>query len=215
MRADLEKVDSVYAFWGRWPKIYDAQDYATFLGRPGLIRQRAVQKLQLNIGEQALEVACGTGRNFQYLHEAVGNSGAFVGFDYSREMFSAAQRLCEHRGWHNVELVQGDAAGLSVRQRRFDGVLSVLGMSAVPDWEKPLSRCHDVLKTGGRLSICDAQPFRGLFSVLNPFIKYVYSRGAAWNPATHIPEKMHEIFGNVEVEEFNGGSIFIAVSSKK
>jgi len=54
----------VYGFWGRHPRLYAAQDCATFLGRPGHIRRAAVAALGLRSGESVLEVASGSGRNF-------------------------------------------------------------------------------------------------------------------------------------------------------
>ncbi len=212
---DLARVEKVYSFWGRFPSLYSAQDLITFLGRAKTIRKRAVEKLALKRGDRALEVACGSGRNFPYLVKAVGKDGLVVGFDYSQEMLDAAKQLCERNGWGNIKLVQGDAAQLKIRENDFGGVVSVLGMSAIPDWEKALKRCRSVLRHGGKLVVCDARLFTGVLQVFNPLIKLIYSRFAAWDPSKDIPIKMKEIFGNVEVEDFNFGTFFIARSIKR
>ncbi len=210
----LEKVKRVYSFWGRFPYLYAAQDILTFMGRAAYIRKKAVDKLHLARGGNALEVACGSGRNLKYLVDAVGTKGRVVGFDYSREMLNAAKDLCIKNSWKNVSFVQGDAAELKLRGN-FDGVLSVLGISAVPEWEKALARCNAILRPGGRLVVCDARLFRGRLIFLNPLVKAVYSRLAAWDPSKDIPAKMREIFGNVKTEESNLGTFFIAVSVKE
>ena len=127
----------------------------------------------------------------------------------------AAQELCKKNKWKNITLIQGDAAKLNVRERNFDGVVIVLGISAIPEWEKALMRCKKVLKSEGSIVVCDARPFRGRLKIINPIINVVYTRFAAWDPSKDIPTKMREIFGNVEVEEFNFGTIFIAKSMKK
>ena len=98
---------------------------------------------------------------FPYLVEAVGKDGFIIGFDYSQEMLDAARQLSKRTGWNNIKLVQGDAAQLKINENDFDGVVSVLGVSAIPDWEKALNRCYDVLRPGGKLVICDARLFTG------------------------------------------------------
>ena len=211
----LKKVKKVYSFWGRFPSLYSAQDAITFLGRAKTIRSRAVRKMGLKRGDKALEVACGSGRNFPYMIDAVGKDGFILGFDYSQEMLDAAKQLSKRNDWSNIKLVQGDAAQLKIAENNFDGVVSVLGITAIPDWEKALERCHDVLHFGGKLVVCDARLFTGFLKFLNPLVKVIYSKFAAWDPSKNIPKKMKEIFGNVEVENLNLGTFFIAVSVKK
>jgi len=211
----LKKVKKVYSFWGRFPSLYSAQDAITFLGRAKTIRSRAVRKMGLKRGDKALEVACGSGRNFPYMIDAVGKDGFILGFDYSQEMLDAAKQLSKRNDWSNIKLVQGDAAQLKITENNFDGVVSVLGITAIPDWEKALERCHDVLHFGGKLVVCDARLFTGFLKFLNPLVKVIYSKFAAWDPSKNTPKKMKEIFGNVEVENLNLGTFFIAVSVKK
>ena len=211
----LKKVKKAYSFWGRFPSLYSAQDAITFLGRAKTIRSQAVKKMGLKKGGKALEVACGSGRNLPYLIEAVGKDGSILGFDYSQEMLDAAKRLSKQNYWNNVKLVRGDAAQLKISGKNFDGVVSVLGISAIPGWEKALDRCHRILRPGRKLVVCDARLFTGFLRFLNPLVKVIYSTFAAWDPAKNIPEKMKEIFGNVEVENLNLGTFFIAVSVKK
>lgn len=211
----LKNIKKVYSFWGRFPSLYSAQDIITFLGRPKTIRSQAVKKMGLKNGDKVLEVACGSGRNFPYLVKVVGKDGFILGFDYSQEMLNAAKNLAERNKWNNIKLVQGDAAQLKIKEDNFDGVISVLGISAIPDWEKSLCRCYDVLRPGRRLVVCDARLFSGFLKFINPLVKLIYSKFAAWDPSKNIPEKMKEIFGNVEIKNFNLGTFFIAVSVKK
>lgn len=212
---DLARVERVYSFWGRFPGLYAAQDLVTFMGRPRHIRAAAVEALQLREGDGVLEVGCGTGRNFPHLLRAVGEEGRVVGFDYSAEMLAAARRLCRRRGWQNVALLQGDAAQLDAGESSFDGVLAVLAMSAIPRHREALERCREVLRPGGVLSVCDARLFTGRLSLLNPLVESVYTRGAAWDPSKDLPSDMEEVFGNVEVEDLNLGTFFIATSVKR
>ena len=130
-------------------------------------------------------------------------------------MLDAAKQLSKRNKWGNIRLIQGDAAQLKIIEKKFDGVVSVLGISAIPKWEKTLGRCYDVLRSGGKLVVCDARLFTGFLKFLNPLIRLIYSKFAAWDSSKNISKKMEEIFGNVEVENLNFGTFFIAVSVKK
>lgn len=211
----LDRIARVYAFWGRHPLAYSLQDWVTFLGRHRFIRGRAAGALNVGPGDRVMEVACGTGRNFPYLLGAVGQSGFVIGVDYSQGMLNSAHALCKSRGWKNVRLLRCDAAVLDVGEKDFDGILCVLGMSAIPNHTAALTRCRDLLRQGGVLSVCDASVFPGTFArPVNALVRRVYGRLAAWNPDRDLPADMAGVFGNVEVEPFNFGSFFIARSRK-
>lgn len=212
---DLDAVERIYRFWGHHPRLYAAQDYVTFLGRPHEIRRRAVDVLELEPGDTVLEVACGSGRNFPYLQEAIGPQGSLVGVDYSREMLATARKLCRRRGWNNVELLQRNAADLQLPDASFDGVLCVLGVSAIPEWTQALIEAHRVLQPGARLSVCDARPFQTSLTALNPAVEYLYSRLAGWDPSRDIPAKMDELFGAVRMETFNLGTFFVGCARRR
>jgi ubiquinone/menaquinone biosynthesis C-methylase UbiE len=212
---DLARVRRVYSHWGRLPGLYAASDLFNFMGRPRRIRAAAVERLRLREGDTVLEVGCGTGRNFRHLQRAIGAEGRLVGFDYSGEMLAAANRLCRRRGWRNVTLVQGDAAELDLGEGGFDGILSVLAMSVIPGHRQALERCRELLRPGGVLSVGDARPFPGRMAFLNPLLRAVYTWGAAWNPAKDLPAAIEEVFGNVEVEDLNLGSFYIATAVKR
>jgi len=124
-----------------------------------------VERLQLEPGAQVLEIACGTGANLPYLAAQIGPAGRLVGADATPAMLDQARRLVERRGWHNVELLQEDAASLNLGQT-FDGVLWVLAASVVPDWQAALlalgaqaqvERAVAHVRPGGWLVVADAR----------------------------------------------------------
>ena len=210
----LAAVRRVYSLWGRHPRLYALQDLVTFLGRHRAVRRRAVESTGVGPGARVLEVACGTGRNLPFIEDLVGPAGQVVGLDYSGEMLASAADLCRRRGWSNVRLVQGDAAKLDVGPEPFDAVVSVLGLSAIPDHVAAIERCQEVLCPGGVLSVCDAGPVRGGLRLLDPVVRAVYTRLAAWNPDRDIPADMRRIFGNVSVVALNFGTLYIATARK-
>ncbi|MDP4015394.1 MAG: methyltransferase domain-containing protein [Candidatus Nanopelagicales bacterium] len=211
-RDQLDSVRSVYRYWGVHPGLYAAQDWVTFLGRPDRVRAAAVAAMGARPGDRVLEIGCGTGRNFRYVQDVIGHSGTLVGVDASPDMLAAARELSARRGWRNVSVIEGDASELRVAG--FDRVLAVLALSAFPEPSLALARCHEALRPGGTLAVCDARGFAGRLSALNRLVVPVYRRWAAWNPDRGIPAGIADVFGNVSTQSLNGGTFFIATAVK-
>lgn len=206
-------VEQVYRYWGDHPGLYAMQDYFTFLGRPKMVRSSAVQALGNIRGKCVLEIGCGTGRNFLYLVDAVGPEGTIVGMDYSPAMLAAAEALCRRNDWTQITLMQGDAADLSSKSR-YDAILSVLAMSAIPRWQTAMCKAWHALDIEGRISICDATLFHGIGRIFNPLIRPLYRKFAAWEPGRGIANEMQNLFGFIEIETFNFGTFYVVSSTK-
>ena len=132
---------------------------ATGSGGP---RRHAVDRLLLQPGDIVLDVACGTGLNFQLVRNKIGPDGLLIGLDFSSGMLVKARRKAERDGWQNVRLIRADARTVSAEllseHGRFPGVdkvLCTLGLSVVPDWEEVFRRSWALLTPGGRYAIMD------------------------------------------------------------
>lgn len=213
MAYSLEQVKATYQSWGEHPWSYRLGCALTFLGKEKQLRKRAVEQLQLQPDNIVLDLACGTGLNFRYLEERLSSSGKIVAFDYSSAMLSAARQQAQYRGWKNIEFVQGDAALLSLPYQ-VDGVLSTLGISAIPHHREALERSVQALKTGGRISILDAKLFSGIRRIGNPVIRQIYGQLASWDPTKDIPADLEAIIHQTAIEEYNGGTIYIVSGLK-
>jgi ubiquinone/menaquinone biosynthesis C-methylase UbiE len=117
-------------------------------------RRRAIAALNLKPGDVVLEIGAGTGRNFPYLLDAVGPTGAVIAVDASEGMLAEAQKLIERRGWSNVHLLRQDATQLQL-DRDLDGVLFSLSYSALPEPRPALARAWERLRPSGRVVVMD------------------------------------------------------------
>jgi ubiquinone/menaquinone biosynthesis C-methylase UbiE len=127
-------------------------------------RQETLAALDLQAGHTVVDVACGTGKNFALLREAIGSQGLLIGSDFSQPMLDQAQKKINQNSWDNVYLLQADASQLShsdlatvseSSDLRVDRIICTLGLSVIPNWELAFERSFDLLENGGRYAIMD------------------------------------------------------------
>lgn len=95
------------------------------------LRRRAVERLELRLGETVLEVGCGSGGNLDLLVSAVGPQGRVIGVDVSAGMLARARRLIDKRGWRNVTLLEENAEELRIADQ-VDAVFFGLSYAMIP-----------------------------------------------------------------------------------
>jgi ubiquinone/menaquinone biosynthesis C-methylase UbiE len=103
-------------------------------------------------GESVLEVAVGTGKNFE--HILIANpDGRNEGLDISDAMLTKARKRL--RKYHNYHLVHGDAAALPYEDQSFDVLINSFMLDLLPreDYPALLQEFKRVLKPAGRLII--------------------------------------------------------------
>jgi phosphatidylethanolamine/phosphatidyl-N-methylethanolamine N-methyltransferase len=129
-----------------WAPIYDGTLNRFFL--PG--RKKALQSLDLQVGERVLIVGIGTGADLPMLPVDV----EVIGVDLSREMLAKA-RLKLERSPARVKLIQADAQTLLFEPASFDAIILNLILSVIPDGKACLQAAFQVLRPGGRAVIFD------------------------------------------------------------
>lgn len=95
-----------------------ARGYDSRCGPTWPIRERAIAALQLQPGQQVLDVACGTGLSLALLQRAVagtdGCQGRVWGFDHSAAMLVQARERVAAAGWPQVALLETAAQHLQL-----------------------------------------------------------------------------------------------------
>jgi demethylmenaquinone methyltransferase/2-methoxy-6-polyprenyl-1,4-benzoquinol methylase len=181
---------------------------------PPDFRRRAASRLALKPGDCVLEIGCGTGRNFRYLHDAVGPGGRIYGVDLSNGMLAKAKALREEQQWTNIELVQGDAAEY-VAPEPLDGVLFGLSYNTMPHHRTVLQRALEQLRPGGRIVIMDGKLPPGLGGkLLLPFSLWLMKFTMLGNPLIKPWEDLAQAVDGFEMEEFLFRSWYICWGTK-
>ena len=175
-------------------------------------RRRTVEALGLRLGDTVVDLACGTGLNFELLQKAVGPSGKVVGVDLTDGMLSEAERRVSQAGWDNVELVQADVADYEIGQG-VGGVLSTIALTLVPEFDAVIEQASRVLSPGGRLAVLDLKRPEGWPEWLVRMGAWVNSPyGVSLDLADRHPwESVRRYLQEVEYREFYFGALYLSV----
>jgi SAM-dependent methyltransferase len=127
----------------------------------------AVRLLELEPGQTALDVACGTGRFTRAFGAAVGPGGLAIGLDGARTMLAKA---VTEDGPDTVAYLRADAVRVPLRESTVDAVCCFAALHMFAEPEAALDSFARVLKPGGRIVLLTSarrgrQPVRLLESV--------------------------------------------------
>jgi demethylmenaquinone methyltransferase/2-methoxy-6-polyprenyl-1,4-benzoquinol methylase len=178
-------------------------------------RKRAVGILGLQPGSTVLELGCGTGLNFPFVQEAVGQAGRIIAVDLTPEMLAQAQRRVERRGWSNVELIEADMTRFEP-PRGLDGILSTYAMSVIPDHDTVIKRCAQALPSGGRLVILDVKVTSGVPVFLTPLWMLLTKPFTDNHKASHQEpwKEMRKYLTDVQIKESRLGFVYLVSGTK-
>ena len=116
--------------------------------------EMAVDALGVRPGDTVVDLACGTGLNFERILAAAGPSGRVIGVDLTAAMLERARERISAHGWPNVELVHADAAAY-VFPAGVQRILSTAGITLMPEYDRIIEDASRAMAPGGRLVIYD------------------------------------------------------------
>lgn len=144
---------------GVFDSVADKYDLMNDLMSGGLHRlwkQFTLMQTGLRPGQQALDVAGGTGDLSEGLARQVGERGHLIVSDINAAMLERGrERLTDAGIAGNVSYVLADAQRLPFADARFDCVTIGFGLRNVTDKQAALASMHRVLKPGGQLLILE------------------------------------------------------------
>ncbi|HEX5954812.1 MAG TPA: bifunctional demethylmenaquinone methyltransferase/2-methoxy-6-polyprenyl-1,4-benzoquinol methylase UbiE [Solirubrobacterales bacterium] len=146
--------------------IYDLMNSAMTVGLHHRWRERAADLAELEAGDSALDVCCGTGDLALELARRTGPEGRVIGSDFSERMLDLAREKVAERGTAGVRFEWGDALSLPYDEGAFDAVTVGFGVRNLADLERGVAELVRVLTPGGRLVILEiTQPRRPPLSI--------------------------------------------------
>jgi demethylmenaquinone methyltransferase / 2-methoxy-6-polyprenyl-1,4-benzoquinol methylase len=180
-----EKVNDLFArIAPRYDLINDLQSF----GLHRAWKRRLVQVADVQPGEQALDVCCGTGD----IAFALARAGAQVNaVDFSEAMLAVAQERALKVSLPCIpEFRQADALKLPFADNSFDIVSVGYGLRNLLNWEAGLREMHRVARPGGRLLVLDfGKPdnaaWRSIYFAYLRCVVPVFGRLCCGDAATH------------------------------
>jgi demethylmenaquinone methyltransferase/2-methoxy-6-polyprenyl-1,4-benzoquinol methylase len=145
------KRDAVQQMFGRIASRYDLLNGFMSLRLHHRWRAYATSLLQLQPGQNALDICSGTGDFLAPLRRAVGTTGMVLGLDFCAPMLAVGQKK-------NVpadELILADACRLPIASTSMHGVTVGWGIRNVPDIDMAHREIARVLKRDGRFVSLD------------------------------------------------------------
>lgn len=127
-----------------------------------------MKKMDINPGETAVDICCGTCDWTIALAEASG-TGRVVGLDFSQNMLKVGEEKVAHRHLdQQVELIHGDAMDLPFADGTFDYATIGFALRNVPDYRQVLREMARVVKPGGQVVSLELSkptwpPFRAVY----------------------------------------------------
>lgn len=205
---------------------YDFMNSVISFQRHKAWRQDTMQRMQVQRGQIALDVCCGTADWTLAMAEAVGTSGQVYGLDFSRNMLAVGQQKVAEKGLNNIELIHGNAMELPFSDNTFDFITIGFGLRNVPDYMQVLREMHRVAKPGGKVVCLETsqptmpvfkQVYYAYFSYVMPLLGKLFAKSYqqyAWlqESAKEFPgrEELADMFRrvglvDVEVKPYTGG----------
>jgi demethylmenaquinone methyltransferase/2-methoxy-6-polyprenyl-1,4-benzoquinol methylase len=151
-----EKAERVRSVFASVAGKYDVMNDLMSFGVHRLWKQFALSLTGLKAGQQALDVAGGTGDLALGLLRQVGKSGRVVLSDVNPAMLDIGRdRLLDRGHVGNVECMVADAESLPFEDDSFHCVTIGFGLRNVTDKAAALRSMHRVLKPGGQLLVLE------------------------------------------------------------
>lgn len=147
----FENMDKMYRYQRYF---YDLTRKYYLLGRDKLIAEMDIQA-----GENILEIGCGTGRNLAILAQKYPEAN-FFGLDASSVMIEESQKKVEAKTLKNIQLQIALADDFTFDKtfklaESFDSIFFSYSISMIPPWKESIANGLKNLKSGGSFYIVD------------------------------------------------------------
>jgi ubiquinone/menaquinone biosynthesis C-methylase UbiE len=175
-------------------------------------RAQLIGQLALGATSRVLDVACGTGLNFDLLQQATKGKGSIVGIDNSHKTLKLAHRRVERHGWRNVELVEVSAAAYQAEEP-FDAALCTFAIDIIPPWRETIRMMIDAVRPGGRVAFLGFKESTSRpFATFNPLWRAAAAPFGGVELDRPVREQTSTGCDELVYEEVFGGFYYLLVS---
>jgi SAM-dependent methyltransferase len=123
------------------------------------LRDTLLDELHLYPGAAVLEVGCGPGMLLEGMAQRVGPEGRVVGLDLNPHFINIAKRRARMLGYGDAAFIAADCHILPFQEGEFDAVVAEKLLMHVAPISRVIREMGRVLSVGGRLVLCDYDPY--------------------------------------------------------
>ena len=132
--------------------------FRTYGGSEHELRERLIDRLDLQEGQKILVTGVGGGNDLPYIAKQVGVTGSIYAQDFSRQMLLSAEdraKTIYDLSGVTMEFSVSDAANLPYHDRYFDAAYHFGGINLFSDVGKGIAEMDRVVRSGGRVVFGD------------------------------------------------------------
>ena len=185
-----------------------AHRYDSFMARTLRWREHAVERLDLEPGHTVLDVACGTGANFDLILERIGPEGRLIGIDLSGEMLTVAEARLRRYPDANVELIEAAAEDVRLPTRPERALFSFT--HDVLQSERAVNNLLGQINGKGRLAAVGSKSAGKWNLPANLVMRLIASRFVTTFENFDRPWRSLARYAELEIESFALGTIYVA-----
>lgn len=151
-----QRAEKVHALFTTIARRYDLINDVQSFGMHRRWKRRLVALANVQPGQRALDICCGTG---DIAFALVAQGAEVVGLDFTEQMLGVAEKRRAAANptskIQNPKFTQGDAMKLPFDDDSFNAVTVGYGLRNLASWETGLSEMIRVAKPGGRVVVLD------------------------------------------------------------
>lgn len=130
---------------------YDRMNTLLSFRRHKAWRRFAMRQMNVQLGDEAIDVCCGTA-DWAISLAAASKTGRVIGLDFSDQMLVYGEQKVTRAGLKDqVQLVQGNAMQLPYPDNSFDHATIGFGLRNVPDVYQVINEMRRVVRPGGQV----------------------------------------------------------------
>lgn len=147
---------------------YDIMNDILSFRRHKAWRRFTMRKMNVQVGQNALDLCCGTCDWTIQLAQA-SKTGQITGLDFSPNMLMHGQQKIDKIGLtRQIRLIEGNAMALPFEDNTFDYITIGFGLRNVPDYMQVIREMRRVVKPGGKVVCLELskptwQPFKSIY----------------------------------------------------
>lgn len=116
------------------------------------VGESALAAANFQPGEEVIDIGCGGGITSFQIAQKVTSTGHVTGLDLSPTLVATSKKRAADLGLANVDIVEGDAGKIDLKDKQYDCLFSRFGIMFFEDPEAAFKHMHGFIKPGGRLN---------------------------------------------------------------